>query len=92
MTYAVIVLVYCSKHAMPISVHAEAGVGEYTLPVARFLQYTHINKSCTYSLEGDKNSTTSSYPITCNRNDSRFIHVIKMSTGVTLSRGVLLKG
>jgi len=42
MTYAVIVLVYCSKHAMPISGHAEAGVGEYTLPVARFFAiYTH---------------------------------------------------
>ncbi len=41
---------------MPNSGHAEAGVGEYTLPVARFLQYTHINKACIYSLEGDKTS------------------------------------
>lgn len=41
MAYTVVVLVYCSKHAMPNSVHAEAGVGEYTLPVARFCKYTH---------------------------------------------------
>jgi len=41
MTYAVIVLVYCSKHAMPISVHAEAGVGVHFTSRKVFAIYTH---------------------------------------------------